>query len=114
MTPHQSEEVKTNELTIGSVLKTNIKINAFILVEFKYEKTGRPTYYVAKVLANPQDNDIKAIFLKKSAKVCNKFVLPPVEVDVKAILPDPVSRGTTSRTKRGTVFDINFGNLNIR
>ena len=58
-TSHQSEEVETNELTIGSVLKINIEINAFILVEFKCEKTGRPTYYVAKVLANPQSDHIE-------------------------------------------------------
>ena len=121
-TPEHSEDEDPSQVQLGSVDYDNIKTGSFVLVEFKPEtRSARPVFYVGKVLNVPDSARVDIEFYRKSQKVLNKFVRPNVEdihpidlSDIKAVLPAPVSHGTTSRTKGGIVFPVNLGNLDIR
>ncbi|RUS92217.1 hypothetical protein EGW08_000070 [Elysia chlorotica] len=96
-----------------------IRKNDHVLVAF--EQKGLTQYLVG--IANEDedsDGDIDVSFLRKSLKVDNKFVKPNVEdngsvkkQNVHAILPPPVATGTTSRTKNGIVFDMDFSKIKL-
>ncbi|XP_064598457.1 uncharacterized protein LOC135464820 [Liolophura sinensis] len=119
--PIHSEDDDENEIHLGPVNFKDISSESYVLVEFVAEKSTNLAYYVAKILTIGDETDIQVDFLRKSQKVLNKFVYPavsdrhPVDLDdIKAVLPSPVARGTTSRTKGGIVFSVNFGKLDVR
>lgn len=119
--PVHSEDDGENIIHLGPVDVKDISPESYVLVEFVAEKSTNLAYYVAKILSIEHENDIQVGFLRKSQKVFNKFVYPavsdrhPVDLDdIKAVLPSPVARGTTSRTKGGIVFAVNFGQLDVR
>lgn len=117
--PGLSDEDEIPGIHLGQVAKDNIKKDMFVLVKFKVEKRMKEKHYVAKVLE--AEEEIVVEYLRKSSKVPNKFVYPRVQdehavdvEDIEAILPAPLSQGTTSRTKGGIMFAVDFGQLDVQ
>ena len=117
--PALSDNDGPPQIHLGSVSLEDVKRDTFVLVQFKSKKSTKAKYYVAKVM--DVGEEIIVEYLRKSTKVANKFVHPRVEdehpvdlEDIKAILPAPVSQGTTTRTKGGILFSVDFGNLDVQ
>lgn len=67
-----------------------------------------------------ENDDVQVDFMRRSHKVENKFYFPSVSDshlvdcdDICAMLPNPISRGTTSRAKDCVMFPISFNSLNM-
>ena len=97
----------------------NVKEDIFILFEFHSEKSMKPKCYVAKVFDIAEEVVIN--YLRKVPKWrMNLYIRmfqisTPIDLeDIKALLPIPVSQGTTFRTKSGIVFSLDFRNINIQ
>ena len=65
-------------------------------------------------------DEVEVSFLRRSLKMERRFLVPDVEDigtvptrDIHAVLPRPKGTGTTSRTKSGIVFDINFSHISL-
>ena len=107
------------DIQIGDIDPRNIKVGSYVLVKFSSQH--RSVFYVGKVSMSPAhvNNDVLIDFMRKRHKMENKFVFSPVSDshfvesgDICAILPKPLSKGTTSRTKDCAVFPVSFTSLN--
>ena len=104
---------------LGSPNLDNIVIGQYVIVKFKEEKWGKLVHYVGKVLSMPSEGDYEIDFLRY-LKTSKKFVYPQVcdihpvsSSEIEAVLPNPMSLGSTSRTKNSLSFPVDFDQMNI-
>lgn len=118
----ESEDESLDPIYLGGVDPNALQVGSYVLVEFKTEKAANPIFYVAQVEEKSnEDEEVMVNFLRKTSKFNNKFVHPQVPdshpvspLDIKAILPNSSSKGTTLRTKDSIIFAVKFGDLDIR
>ena len=110
-----SSDNDDGSLELGSIER--VDVGDFIICQIATKKTI--SYFVAQVLENvDEDFDLQVKYLKRRGKQ-NVFIFSNEEPaslpigDVRFILPNPNSFGTTSRTKDIFSFNVNFGDLNI-
>ena len=110
-----SNQNEPQEIVLESV--ENVKVDDFVIREFT-TKTSK-FYYVGRVVKErDSDDELEVDFYRYKGK---RFLKPMVEdvsivhIDaVKAILPPPMFKGTTQRTRNEIIFNVNFHNIDIR
>ena len=105
---------------LGSPNLDNIVIGQYVIVKFKEEKCGKLVHYVGKVLSMPSEEGDYEIDFLRYLKTSKKFVYPQVRdihpvssSEIEAVLPNPMSLGSTSRTKNSLSFPVDFDLMNI-
>ena len=113
----ESDDSITEGPVIKEVTVENLSIGTYVLVEYQMAKSIK--FYVGSIISIAGEY-YEVDFLRPSQKMTNKFVKPiNRDIDqvtfgqIKAVLPEPYSKGTTARTKCGVVFPMNFGNINF-
>ena len=122
LSDHSSDDVPEEESIVidpdtFKVLKSELKLDNFVLVEFN---TASKKYYIGKI-TSPKDiaGDFEISYLRRKEKT-SQFVYPPVPdiatvamKDIKVVLPEPRSIGKTKRQSSYLYFDVNFDLINV-
>lgn len=120
--PASSDGEQESHIQLGSVDFTKVEVGSFVLVEYKPEKQKNLVYYIGKVLSEiDSDDEFEVEFMRKSQKCQDKFIRleKPDEASIhknqiQAILPKPITHGTTKRTQAAFQFGVDFGRIDIR
>ena len=111
-----SEEEDLSKVVLTEVSPQQVSVGDYLIYQYLTKKQKK--YYIAKVIEEVDEDDELQVEFYKRGKQIDSFVVSGEEAtisifDVKYILPQPKSAGTTSRTKGMLIFEINFGDLNI-
>lgn len=112
------ETLQSSEKTLSLSVVETVSVDDFVVCEFATKRATK--YFVGQVTKErDSDDDVEIDFYRRKGKSFH-FVKPAVadvssvHIDaIKAILPPPIRRGTTMRTKGEVTFEIDFSSVTV-